>query len=123
MKRHGVNLAFKTLVNYLLNDLLAERQMSIDNRSGDSSMPLWGKFGGMLRRQRIESNCITWRVDRVMNPPLSAKTKERAAHWAAFSFWRREASRLRGLRGGFEGSGLPARPSPNRPTATAAQQQ
>jgi hypothetical protein len=51
------------------------------------------------------------------NPPLSAKTKERAARWAAFSFWRREASRLRGLRGGFEGSRLPARPSPNRPTA------
>ena len=69
------------------------------------------------------------------NPPrsarrallLSAKDAKTKGHpRVAFLFshlWRREASALRRLRGGFEGLGLPAQPSPNRPTATAAQQQ
>ena len=39
------------------------------------------------------------------SPSLRQGQNEKAAHWAAFSFWRwgREASPLRGLRGGFEG--------------------
>ena len=57
-----------------------------------------------------------------VNPPLSARTKEEAAHWAAFSFWRREASRLRGLRGDSKGAASGG-PDPNLLTASAAQRQ
>lgn len=39
-----------------------------------------------------------------------------------FLFWRREASRLRGLRGGFEGKNVHVFAAPNRPIAGAARQ-
>ena len=58
------------------------------------------------------------------SPSLRHRRKKKKLPSGSFFFrpWRREAGRLRALRGGFEGSGLPARPSPNRPTAAAARQ-
>lgn len=64
-----------------------------------------------------------WPRNQDSNPPLSATDEKRKSYprVAFFFVWtRREAGRLRALRGGFEGSGLQARPSPNRPTAAAA---
>ena len=59
-----------------------------------------------------------------VNPPLRQRRKRKSYPRVAFFFVcrRREARPLRGVRGGFEGSGLPARPSPNRLTAAAARQ-
>ena len=57
----------------------------------------------------------------VMGIPLSKKKKLPSGSFF-FVCTRREARPLRGVRVGFEGSGLPARPSPNLLTAAAARQ-
>lgn len=58
------------------------------------------------------------------SPSLRHRRKKKKLPSGSFFFvcTRREARPLRGVRGGFEGSGLPARPSPNLLAAAAARQ-
>ena len=75
----------------------------------------------MVEVARLES---VYRVKPIggSNPPLSAidtKAKATLGWLFALWLWRREASPLRGLRGGFEGLPLQGQPAPNLPFAAA----
>lgn len=77
-------------------------------------------LGGAPNSNRLDREMR--RLAPQMGIPLSRNQK--ATFWWPFCLYvrRRDARPLRGVRRGFEGAGLPARPSPDRPTAAAARQ-